>query len=95
MGFVGMHSCKRLMLEPFRTDKKATNGHEQVANLTAWKAGAQHSKSSLTDHLLLSSPSLCRVRGLLDMLEASRLRDRNPGLMAAAEDITKYAGAEK
>lgn len=36
-----------------------------------------------------------RVRALLDLLEASRLRDRNPGLMAAAEGVLKYGGAER
>jgi hypothetical protein len=35
------------------------------------------------------------VRGLLDLLEGSGLRQRNPGLMAAAEGILRYAGAEK
>lgn len=36
-----------------------------------------------------------RVRGLLDLLEASRLRDRNPGLMAAAEGVLKYGGTDR
>ncbi|KAI8467801.1 MAG: SM/Sec1-family protein [Monoraphidium minutum] len=36
-----------------------------------------------------------RVRGLLDLLEASRLRDRKPALMAAAEGFISYGGAER
>ena len=44
---------------------------------------------------LVLPPRLPRVRGLLDQLEASRLRDRNPALMAAAECILSYGGAER
>ena len=36
-----------------------------------------------------------RLRGLLDLLDASRLRDRSPALMAAAEGFLQYAGAER
>jgi hypothetical protein len=36
-----------------------------------------------------------RIRGLLDLLVSTGLRMRSPGLMAAAEGILQYAGAER
>lgn len=35
------------------------------------------------------------MRSLLDALEATQLRERNPGLMAAAEGVLAYGGADK
>jgi hypothetical protein len=35
------------------------------------------------------------IRGLLDLLEGSRLGARNPGLMAAVEGVLRYGGADK